>query len=136
MHECLEGSNEGKPRGITLTDYARWEPRMSAANEQEEPATWKREHPMVGFRVSMEQRVHLDDLVRRSGLSLAELLRIGLGLVEPKIGDGQVMVPCRNCQAPIAIDVRSGRANELVLAALRKFQHHPACPPTSRDQSR
>ena len=42
--------------------------------------------PVVSFRVTADMRAALDDLRARGNLSIADVLRVGLGLLSPVVG--------------------------------------------------
>ncbi len=101
-------------------------------------------HPCVSFRLSREEFKKLEEIRRRSRLSLAEIARrcLGVHLVQTREayergrkagleeGFGQVELPCMACKGPMRIDLKSAgnaRAAEVVRKALLGWRH-VTCP--------
>lgn len=119
---------------------------------------WKRNHPTVSFRVSRADRERLDEMVRREGKPLGELLHYGLGLARKQLvnerrkyaqgyaeghksgldlgmragfaqGFGRFDLPCRRCGRPVRFDIRILEQKAVLDKALPNVQHQgDRCP--------
>jgi len=105
-------------------------------------------HPCISFRLSREEFKKLEEIRRRSRLSLAEIARrcLGVHLAQTreaynhgrrtglKEGLGQVELPCPRCKGPMRIDLKSAaneQAADLVRKALSGWRH-VTCPDNRR----
>ncbi len=87
--------------------------------------------------MTIEVRDKLRQIRRKAGVSLAEVLRQGLGLVEPKVdkayerglreGWGRFETPCMRCGKPIRFDIKTHRNAEEALAETFRNWYHTTC---------
>lgn len=112
-------------------------------NQGETRLTWKQAHPTVAFRVSKEERAHLDDKVRQTGKPLAELLRVGLGLVDRQLidakaqrqegvedGYGHFSIICAGCGYPLMLSMANPKVHALIKQTFKGWRHGGECPST------
>jgi hypothetical protein len=115
---------------------------------REPQGAWKRTHPTVSFRVSLEDRKRLEKMVFESGLSMAEMLRRGLGLLEPLVANlrarwnqgwmngyaegkeegfkeamARFYPPCGICGSPLELDPTDPEVQAAIRSAFRTWGH-------------
>jgi hypothetical protein len=95
---------------------------------------YEERNPAITFRVPIEQQKKLADIRRRTGHTISQILREGLGLVEVKAGDaynrgfkdglGRFEAPCSICGKPLEFDIKKeSDAKAVLLKAFADWCH-------------
>jgi len=97
---------------------------------------YERNNPTISCRVNQEELRKLREIQRKTGFSLAQVLRQGLGvqIAESRKayengyrdGFGRFRAPCSKCGKPMDIDIKAHtEAKRTLLKAFEEWAHAP-----------
>src|SRR2546427_4636973 len=98
---------------------------------------YEKSHPAVTFRVTTDELEKLRAMSTKTGLSLSQILKRGLGVLENKLeeaynkgfedGWGRFEAPCNICSEPMLFDIKEEEKPKAILEKAFSDWCHTAC---------